>query len=244
MSRRVKFFLTHLTISILISLFILAWVFWVWYPESLAKAVGVTHIFLMLLVVDMIIGPLLGLIVYKEGKNTLKFDLSVIFLIQISALIYGVYAIAQGRPVWIVYNVDRFDLVRNNEVIRDGLQKKNGEYKNNSLFKLDYVAIEQTQNEKQRTEDMFTEALGGVSLSQMPERYAPLENAKSKMQQRAQSLDNLKNFNSTNEVNKIIQKYPQSDAWLPLKATVVDMVVLINKEKGEVVKIVDLRPWK
>lgn len=124
MSRRVKFFLTHLTISILISLFILAWVFWVWYPESLAKAVGVTHIFLMLLVVDMIIGPLLGLIVYKEGKNTLKFDLSVIFLIQISALIYGVYAIAQGRPVWIVYNVDRFDLVRNNEVIRDGLQKK------------------------------------------------------------------------------------------------------------------------
>ena len=29
-----------------------------------------------------------------------------------------------------------------------------------------------------------------------------------------------------------------------LKANVVDMTVLINKEKGEVVKIVDLRPWK
>ncbi len=32
--------------------------------------------------------------------------------------------------------------------------------------------------------------------------------------------------------------------FVPLKANAVDMTVLINKEKGEVVKIVDLRPWK
>ncbi|MEC8058136.1 MAG: type IV pilin accessory protein, partial [Pseudomonadota bacterium] len=28
------------------------------------------------------------------------------------------------------------------------------------------------------------------------------------------------------------------------KASSVDMVVLMNKEKGQVVKIIDLRPWK
>lgn len=45
-------------------------------------------------------------------------------------------------------------------------------------------------------------------------------------------------------VNTIIKKYPQADSLVPLKANAVDMVVLMNKEKGEVVKIVDLRPWK
>jgi len=42
----------------------------------------------------------------------------------------------------------------------------------------------------------------------------------------------------------ILQPVSQATAFLPLKANAVDMTVLINKEKGEVIKIVDLRPWK
>ena len=57
-------------------------------------------------------------------------------------------------------------------------------------------------------------------------------------------MELLKQFNDQQSVQKILAKYPQADAFVPLKATAVDMTVLINKEKGEVVKIVDLRPWK
>ena len=85
MSKRLKFFLGHLSISMLIALCVVGVVFFIWYPSPLSKAVGVTHIFLMLLVIDVILGPLLGLLVYKEGKKTLKFDLSVIIVIQIAA---------------------------------------------------------------------------------------------------------------------------------------------------------------
>ena len=244
MSKRIKFFLTHLSISILISLFILAWVFFVWYPAPLAYAVGVTHIFLMLLAIDMIVGPLLGLIVYREGKKSLKLDLTFIFILQISAMGYGIYTIAQGRPAWIVYNVDRFELVRNNEIIQKNLSKAEEQYKVVPLFKPQYVAIEQSQDRKQRSDDMFTEVLGGISLSQMPERYVALEKVKSQMQRQSQNLEILYNFNTKSDVEDILKKYPQANAWLPLKANAVDMVVLINKEKGEVVKIVDLRPWK
>ena len=98
-------------------------VFFVWYPLPLAKAVGVTHIFLMMLTIDVIIGPLLSLLVYKEGKKSLKFDLMVIIIIQLSALCYGIYSIEQGRPAWLVYNVDRIELVRKNEIIQ-------GDFKN------------------------------------------------------------------------------------------------------------------
>ena len=102
MIQRLKLFLSHLSLSFLIALLVIGLVFFIWYPSPLATAVGVTHIFLMLLVIDVILGPLLGLLVYKEGKKTLKFDLSVIILIQIAALCYGVFSIEQGRPAWLV----------------------------------------------------------------------------------------------------------------------------------------------
>lgn len=69
MSKRLKFFLGHLTLSSLIALIVIGIVFFVWYPFPLAQAVSVTHLFLMMLAIDVIIGPILGLLVYKDSKN-------------------------------------------------------------------------------------------------------------------------------------------------------------------------------
>ncbi|WP_151837645.1 TfpX/TfpZ family type IV pilin accessory protein [Acinetobacter ursingii] len=239
-----KFFYLHLILSLSLAVIILMWVFFCWYPSPLAKAVGVTHIFLMMLAIDVIVGPVLGFIVYKEGKKTLKFDLSVIILIQLSALCYGVYSIGQGRPAWLVYNVDRFELVRNNEIIDQNIQQAKPEYQHPSWFKPQYVATVFAQDIKTRNDDMFAEALGGISLAQKPERYIALTEVKQQIQQRAQSLNELNQFNAKQDTDKILNQYPEADSWVPLKASSVDMVVLMNKEKGQVVKIVDLRPWK
>lgn len=242
MSKRINFFLKHLIISILTLLFILAWIFLIWYPDPLSKAVGVTHIVLMLFVIDMLVGPLLGLIVYKVGKKTLKFDLAIIFLIQILALGYGVFTIAQGRPIWLVYNVDRFDVVRNNDIVQNNLLKLKDQYKIVTLLKPQYVAVKQSENNSKRSDDMFTEIFKGVSISQMPERYIPLKQVKSQIQQRSQKLSVLNSFNNPKDVEIILKQYPQANLWVPLKANAVDMVVLLDKN-AEVVKIVDLRPW-
>lgn len=243
MSKSIKFFLSHLSISLFIAILVMGLVFFVWYPVPLASAVGVTHIFLMMLVIDVIIGPILGLLVYKEGKKSLKFDLIVIILIQLSALCYGVYSIAEGRPAWLVYTVDRFELVRNNEIIADHIQNAQKQYRQPSWLKPQFVAIEFAKDMQQRNDDMFAEVLGGVSIAQKPERYVDLSTVKNQIQQRAQKLDVLDHFNNQQQVTKILSEYPQANAWLPLKANAVDMVVLINKEKAQVVKIVDLRPW-
>lgn len=117
MSKRLRFFVGHVAVSVCIALLVLGLVYGLWYPSPLAKAVGVTHIFLMLLAIDVILGPILGFVIYKESKKTLKFDLSVIILIQIAALVFGVYNIAQARPAWVVFNTDRFELIRNNDLV-------------------------------------------------------------------------------------------------------------------------------
>ncbi|RZG88404.1 type IV pilin accessory protein [Acinetobacter sp. WCHAc060033] len=243
MSKRLKFFLSHLSISLMIALCVIGLVFYIWYPTPLATAVGVTHIFLMMLAIDVIVGPILGFLVYKQGKKSLKLDLSVIILIQLSAFIYGFYSIAQGRPVYIAYVVDRFELVRNNDLILDHIDQAKPQFQQIALGKPEFVATEFSQNQDTRSNDMFAEALGGVSIAQKPERYVDFSKAKTQIQQRALDLDTLNQFNTPIDVKNVLNKYPQANAWVPLKANAVDMVVLLQKEKGEVVKIVDLRPW-
>lgn len=244
MSKRLKFFLGHLSVSLIITLAIIGLVFFTWYPSPLARAVGVTHIFLILIAIDMIIGPVLGFFVYNEGKKTLKMDLTLIIFVQVGALIYGLYTIQQGRPVWIAFNVDQFELVRKNEIYNKNLNQAKMIFQTPPLFKPEFIAIKFSENQKQKQQDMFDEVLNGISLSQRPERYVELTQVRAQIQQRAQSLDLLNQYNNQVLVQKILEKYPQATAFVPLKSNAVDMTVLINKEKGEVIKIVDLRPWK
>ena len=69
MSKCTLFFIKHLLVSFIISILIVVWVLLIWYPAPLDKAVGVNQIFLMMGGVDVILGPLLCFIVYKENKK-------------------------------------------------------------------------------------------------------------------------------------------------------------------------------
>ena len=244
LTAKTKFVIAHLFFSLCVALCVVMLIFLCWYPLPLSKATGVTHIFLMMLAIDIVLGPFFTWLVYKEGKKTLVFDLTVIILIQISALGYGIYNIAQGRPVWVVYSVDRFDLVRSNELYMKNIQQAPKKYQQASWYSPQFAAIQFAKDPKQRNQDMFEEILGGVAISQRPERYMELDKAKSQIQKRAQNLALLQQYNEPDLVQKTLSKYPQANAFVPLKANAVDMTVLIHKETAEVVKIVDLRPWK
>lgn len=241
---KIRFVTAHLIVSICMGCIAAAIVFFCWYPYPLNKAVGVTHIFLMMLGIDMVLGPFFTWLVYKEGKKSLKFDLTIIIFIQVIALFYGVYKIADGRPVWLVYNVDRFELIKNNEIVIENPEKIQPQFVHPSWFKPQFVAAEFAKDKKQKNKEMFAEIGSGISIAQRPERYVEMNQAKSKIQQRGISLKELNDVNNKEEVANILAKYPEANAYLPLKASAVDMTVLIDKNKSKIIKIVDLRPWK
>ena len=91
-------------------------------------------------------------------------DLIVIILLQLSALGYGIYSIEQGRPAWLVYYADRFELVRKNEIIQDNITKALPQYQQSSWFKPQYVTVEFSKDVNQHNGDMFTEVLGVFRL--------------------------------------------------------------------------------
>ncbi|MFW1838942.1 TfpX/TfpZ family type IV pilin accessory protein [Acinetobacter gyllenbergii] len=239
MSKRLKFFLGHFAISAIIAIISIYLVFMVWYPAPLAKALGVTHLFLMLILIDVIIGPLFGWFVYKENKKSLKMDLTVVILIQIFAFSYGFYTIAQGRPAWILYDAFTFHVIRNSDVETSNLQRAKPEFQSASWLKPQFVAL----NVPAKGGGIDRLPPGTIALDH-PMYYTDILNARSQIQSVALPMSFLQNFNSKQQVNTIIQQYPEADAWMGLSAPAQDMVVLINKEKGEVVKIVDLHPWK
>ena len=133
---------------------------------------------------------------------------------------------------------------KNNEIIDQDIQKAQLEYQHPSWLGPQLVAMQLSLNGEQRNKEMFNEVFSGISLAQHPERYVNLNSVTAQIQQRVEKLELLSHYNDPVMVKEILTKYPQANSFVPLKASAVDMTVLINKEKGEVVKIVDLRPWK
>lgn len=243
MSKRTKFFFGHLSVSLAIALCASIIIFAFWYDTPLAKAVGVIPLFLMLLVIDVIIGPLFGLLVYKEGKNTLKFDLATIIILQICAFSYGFYTLAQGRPTWIVFDSLNFTVVKNSDIETKNIDQAKAEFQQPSWFKPTFVATQFSSVPVQKTLLNSATKPQFNSIIRYPAYYINIADVKRRMQLSALPLTLLEQYNNKNAVDRLIEKYPQADAWIALSAPVQDMVVLINKEKAEVVKIVDLRPW-
>ena len=198
----------------------------------------------MLIIIDVILGPFLAWLVYKEGKKTLKMDLSIIIFIQIAALMYGVYSIAEARPVWIVFNDKAFELVRYNQINYENIKKAQPQFQQASWFKPQYSAIKQSENIQEQQFERMNALLNGISVVEHPDRYIALNQAKTQIQSQVRDLSQLKQWNDEEMIQAVFSQYPQANGWLPLETYGLAMVVLVNKESASIIKIVDLRPWK
>ena len=102
---------THLLICLAIATVVVTVMLAVWYPRPLFEATGGNDLLFILVGVDVVLGPLLTLIVFKSGKPGMKLDLAVIGTVQLAALVYGCTVVYLARPAFIVFVKDRFELV-------------------------------------------------------------------------------------------------------------------------------------
>lgn len=243
MSSRFKAFFVHFLCSMGIALCSLYWVFGIWFPSPLHIALGVTSIFIILISVDVVIGPLLTFLVYKTGKKTLVFDLAVIVVMQVTALAYGLWSVSQGRPAWVVFNSDRFDLVQVLDIDERGLAAASPEYGSAPWFGPQWVGARKPHDARIQQEIIFESLAGGSDLAQRPEFYVPLSSLSEQITQRAQPLERLNDFNDEASVAQVLAEWPQATAWLPLMARFEPMVVLLGGDGSEVLGVVALHPW-
>lgn len=115
----------HFGVSLLVA-GLAAWlVFHIWYPAPMAQLFKVSHIYWIFLLADAVSGPLLTLVLANPRKSgrEMALDFSLIGLIQLGALGYGLYTLEAGRPVAVVFESDRLVAVGKNEIFEENCDK-------------------------------------------------------------------------------------------------------------------------
>jgi hypothetical protein len=246
---RFQAFGVHLMISITVGLFSAALVFLVWYSWPLSVATGVGEIFVLLLVVDVVMGPFITLVVFNPKKKKLKRDLAIVGLLQIVALFYGLHAVFVARPVYLVFAIDRFDLVYANELDKEKLKKvSTSEFQSLPLLRPKVIAAKSPEDQKTRNEIIFSAIHGGDDLFQLPQYYEAYSKSKAAVQKHMRPLTDLRSFNKekAGSVEQLIEKYIQKKedvAYLPLRGKVADLTVIVKRDSAEVLSVEYLKPW-
>lgn len=110
-------FLIHLGFSLLIFLILVLMIVYVWYPAPYFDAAYRMKWIKIIAFVDFVLGPVLTLIVFKPGKPSLKMDMTVILLVQLSALSWGVYNAWSVHPKMTVYYDNQVYCLNRSEVL-------------------------------------------------------------------------------------------------------------------------------
>lgn len=121
---RFKAFSIHFAISFVIFLILLYFILIQWYPQPLFSTDGGWRVIRIIVGVDLVLGPMLTLIVFKSGKPGLKFDLAMIGLVQALALSWGVWNTYNERPAAVIYTLDFFTPVPAYQLKEQGMTAK------------------------------------------------------------------------------------------------------------------------
>lgn len=244
---RLQAFFVHLGTSALIAGAVLSLVFLVWYPGPLADICDVDQIATILILADVVLGPLLTLLVFDPRKKSLSFDLTVIAALQLGAMLYGMHSIYLGRPAFIVFNVDRFDLVTAAEVNRESLHRANARLPH---FGPRWVAARLPDESSTAANLLFSALVGGPDLPQFPEHYVEYESERASVLRSGLPLAEVKAFNRIADVewNKMTHWFQMSTSELlavPLRARHKDAIVVVKEDDAAIVAILQLNPiWQ
>ena len=232
----------HLLISAAIALTVLAVLLALWYPPPLFDAAGGRGLFVLLACVDVVIGPLITLIVFRSGKPGLPFDLATIAFFQAAALAYGCQVAHQARPAFIVFVQDRFELATAADLEPAELARaKYPEFSKPPSGGPLLAATDWPADWAER-QKLLEAALGGADLHHFPRYYVRYAEHRSEVLARAQPLARVRELEP--QAARLIDEYlarngrKESEVlYVPLRTRRAWIAVLIDAATAEPVKM-------
>lgn len=183
----------HLCISAAVAAVAALFVFVFWYPDPFREISGGRELFLILISVDIVLGPLVTVAVFNRAKPwpTLRRDLIAIGLFQLAALGYGMWTAFVARPVYVVFEYDRFRVVHAIEVPKEMLAQAPPGLQSLPLVRTDVLALRPFFDADEKFKKTMT-ALGGLALAAQPELWIPYKYAKDRVIEAAKPVAALK----------------------------------------------------
>ena len=245
---RYRAFATHLIVSATIVGMVVAIAMLVWYPEPYLYLNSADRILLLLIAVDVIVGPTLTLIVFKPGKPGLKMDMTIIIAVQLAALIYGTFTLYRERPLYLVFAVDRFELVTASEI--DVSKLRYPELRDLPLAGPG-IAVALRPRERKARQELLMEVLlhGAPDIERRPDLYEPYDEHKDRVLKKSVSLEKIiRTGTDRARLSAFLAEHdagPDDFAYLPLLGKDQDreMLIAIDRASGRPVGGIRINPW-
>ncbi|GAB2890824.1 hypothetical protein GCM10027046_19430 [Uliginosibacterium flavum] len=246
---RTQLVVTHLVISAIIVTSFILFAVLQWCPPPLTAATGLVKVLLILFCVDVVLGPILCLFFVKPARSSYRFDLATVICLQLVAFVFGAWSIYQGRPAYLVFALDRFEVVAASQIESAELAKvKHPEFKVLPQSGPVFVYAEQPNDPVEKQRILFS-SMSGADLQVFPQYYRPYQEHAAEVLGKSHAIEELLKLNPEakarlEDLQKKFARQADRFRYIPLVAKQREMSVLIDAKSAEILEIVDLRPWK
>lgn len=235
----------HLAISLSVATLAALLVFGWWYPYPYRELSGGRELFTLVVAVDVVLGPLITLVIFNTRKTRrhLAMDFSVIGLLQLTALSYGLWAVFVARPVHLVFEYTRMAVVHAVDIEPSTLTQAPPGLQQLPLRGPTLLSLRPLQGNE--AIDSVLQAIGGISQAAQPNLWQPYETSRMQILQ------------ASHPVARLIERFPQNaDAiasavartghpvhalrYLPLLSRKTAWTVLIDAQSAQPVGFVAL----
>lgn len=236
----------HLGLSVLVAALVAAMVFLVWYPYPYRLISGGRDLFLMVIAVDVIIGPLITFVVFSEKKQRRELiaDFSVVIIIQLAALGYGMWTVYIARPVYLVFEYNRVVVVHAADVDVAHLSDAPVGYRAIPLAGPKLLSLRQFKDATEKFDSTML-ALGGGPLSAQPRLWQSWDDSRAEIIREAKPVNQLKQKfeDQAENIDGYIRKIsiPEDEIlYLPLLSRRDAWTALIDKKSSRPIGFIPL----
>jgi hypothetical protein len=172
---KLRAFGVHFAVTLLVTVAAAALIFVVWFPEPFQDLAGGVRLFVLVTACDLVLGPIMSLVVYssRKSRTALLIDYTVIGLLQLGALVYGIHNIWEARPVYLVFAKDQIEMISAGELSKEDLaEASSAQFRSLPLWGPRLVATSVPRADRG---DALFSALAGKDVALRPKFYVPYD---------------------------------------------------------------------
>jgi hypothetical protein len=226
---------------VLVAAVVAAVVLLVWYPWPYRIVSGGESLLLLVMAVDIVMGPLITLVIFDVRKPIaeLRRDMSIIVVLQIAALAYGVHTVYAARPVVLAFEPDRFRVSVEAGVAVAELDEAPAGLQSLSLTGPRLVDVAKPKDEEQF--DATVMGLAGLDLGARPKYWRPWsDEARQRALRVGKPLTDWTKAHpaqagAVEEATTRTGLSPERLLYIPMLARRTDWSVLVDRTTGDVV---------
>jgi hypothetical protein len=242
-------FALHFLLTLTVTAGAAVLVFLFWFPAPFRQMLGGTRLFNVLVLCALGLGPLASFIIFSSTKSrrALLFDYVVVGTLQLAVCAYGLYVLANSRPVYIAFAGDRLEVVTAAEIDDADLARAADPYRKRPRWGPQLVGIQEPVDPKEREKVLFL-ALAGKDYSVLPAYYTRYEHNLELIRKRSLPLGELEQRHPEAKALVIrataqLQRPAEKLVWLPVKHRRGFWTVLLDPATGRPVQWLPIDPY-